>query len=256
MHVMAEASQERFETVYRGRQSFWHHASYMRMAKVLFGLWMLQKSKFHAENKKIFDYGFGAGTMFRFFPKNAQLFGVEQDPKTCQEVAQTLEAAGFRHVHLAPIKVGQEDSNPLLSATYDLVILSHVLEHLPDPAGFLRKMKGCLSLSGMILGLVPINERASNPHHLQLVDYDTVKTWAAVAGFKILGYAEGDPWLYWWQPLYTHDRGWRHIVAKGVSLGLGIPATFCGPQLWHFFGKFAGKLFSARPTQAAFPLAP
>lgn len=252
--MTSDISQKRFEKVYRGRQSIWHHASYMRMAKVLLGFWMLKRHGFHGGGKKIFDYGFGAGTFFRFFPKTAHLYGVEQDPQICLEVSASLQKSGFRHIHLKSIAVGEESRHPFLAETYDLIILSHVLEHLPDPADWLGRMRACLSSQGMILGLVPIHERAPNPHHLHSVDQAVVKRWADISGLRVLDYQEADPWLYWLQPLYTADDGWMHLLAKSASLALGLPATICGAKLWHLLGCGAEKLFFTKPTQAVFLL--
>lgn len=87
-------SQEVFETVYRGRQSGLHHAAYMRMCKVLLALRVLREARVDMQKADIFDYGFGAGTFYRYCPTNARLAGVEQDPVVCQEVAGMLAGRG------------------------------------------------------------------------------------------------------------------------------------------------------------------
>src|SRR4051812_40275231 len=80
--VMADGSsraarkQEDFLTCYRGRQSALHHASYMRMAKVLFALSLCEEAEIGLEDRDILDYGFGAGTFYRYCPRSSRLFGV------------------------------------------------------------------------------------------------------------------------------------------------------------------------------------
>ena len=80
------ASQKVFETVYRSCQSFLHHMAYMRMAKVLLTQQVLQKAGVSLNEKSVFDYGFGAGTFFRYCPRSTRLFGVEIDPVNVAEV--------------------------------------------------------------------------------------------------------------------------------------------------------------------------
>lgn len=249
-------SQEVFETVYRGRQSVLHHAAYMRMCKVLLALRVLREARVDMEKADIFDYGFGAGTFYRYCPTSARLAGVEQDPVVCQEVAGMLAGRGFRDADLQPIEIERWKEHPLLAKRYDLFLCSHVLEHLPDPVDFLKAVRSCVKPEGAFLGLVPINERAENPHHLQKVDRAVVEKWAADAGYEVVHYEENDPFLYWAQPLFTVDSGWKHKLAQAMSLDLGLSATLMGERLWFAWGKVFGKLTFSKPTQAAFLLRP
>jgi 2-polyprenyl-3-methyl-5-hydroxy-6-metoxy-1,4-benzoquinol methylase len=249
-------SQEVFETVYRGRQSVLHHAAYMRMCKVLLALRVLREARVDMEKADIFDYGFGAGTFYRYCPTSARLAGVEQDPVVCQEVAGMLAGRGFRDVDLQPIEIERWKEHALLARRYDLFLCSHVLEHLPDPVDFLKAVRSCVKPEGAFLGLVPINERAENPHHLQKVDRAVVEKWAADAGYEVVHYEENDPFLYWAQPLFTVDSGWKHKLAQALSLDLGLSATLVGERLWFAWGKVFGKLTFSKPTQAAFLLRP
>ena len=99
----------------------------MRMGKVLLGLRMLRLAGLPLENGEVFDYGFGAGTFYRYLPKTAEFFGVEQDPVVCQEVAVMLKERGFKHIDLQPIEIKHWKEHPLLQKRYDLFLCSHVL---------------------------------------------------------------------------------------------------------------------------------
>jgi SAM-dependent methyltransferase len=230
--------------------------SYMRMAKVLLTLSLLRKAGVQLEGKSLFDYGFGAGTFFRYCPANTRLIGVELDAQNVAEVTTMLASRGYKDVHLEPIKMSHWEEHPLLDQRYDAVLCSHVLEHLPDPVLFLRRIQNCLGPGGLFIGLVPINERKSNPHHVQIVDQPTIQLWARKSDFEIRCYMEGDQWGYWFQPLYATETesGLPHRVGQIVSMALGIPATILGPQLWRTFGEAFGRLTFSKPTQAAFVL--
>ena len=253
---MESIGQEAFKTCYRGRAGQLFHAAYMRMGKVLFALHILRATGKRLTQKDIFDYGFGAGTFYRYCPKDSRLFGVEQDPVVCQEVAAMLGSRGYESVDLRPIEIERWKEHPLLHRQYDLFLCSHVLEHLPDPVDFLKTVRPCVKPDGVFLGLVPINERAENPHHLQKVDRAVVERWAADAGYEVAYYEENDPFLYWAQPLYTVTSGWKHKLAQAMSLDLGISATLFGERLWFAWGRIFGKLTFSKPTQAAFLLRP
>ncbi len=243
-----------FETVYRGRQSAWHHMAYMRLGKVWLALEILRQNGMNLVGKEIFDYGFGAGTLFHYLPKTADLFGVEQDPEVCEKVAARIKKKWHGKVDLAPIEIERWTEHRLLKQKYDLIVCSHVLEHLPEPDGLLKVLGECLSPTGRIVGLVPIHEREENPHHVQKASKGVILSWAKSSGLEVEKYLEGDPWLYWLQPLYTHDAGAWHIVAQGVSFGLGLLARFSGPRGWARLGQIFGALTGSLPTQAAFIL--
>jgi SAM-dependent methyltransferase len=226
------------------------------MSKVMLALRVLRLKGLSLQRADVFDYGFGAGTFYRYCPTSARLSGVEQDPVVCQEVAQMLAGRGHRQVDLQPIEIERWRDQPLLQKSYDVFLCSHVLEHLPDPVDFLNTVRPCVKPGGVFVGLVPVNERAENPHHLQKVDRSVVERWAFDAGYGVAYYEENDPFLYWPQPLYTVSSGWKHKLAQAMSLDLGLSATLFGERLWFAWGKVFGKLTFSKPTQAAFLLRP
>lgn len=247
-------SQDDFKECYRGRQSALHHAAYMRMSKVLLALHLCGKAGIALDDKDIFDYGFGAGTFFRYCPRNSRLFGVEMDAENVASVRAMVRERGFPEPDLRTIEIERWESHPLLKRKYDVILCSHVLEHLPDPAMFLKTLRECLGANGVFLGLVPINERLMDPHHVQRLDRAKIEDFARVAGLRVATYIETDPWLYWVQPVFARERSAMHKLAQLVSVSLGVPATLLGPRLWFAAGKGFAFLTASKPTQAGFVL--
>lgn len=252
---MSAPSQKLFHTVYRGRQSRLRHLAYMRMAKVLVLQRVLDRLGMSLEGKDVFDYGFGAGTFFHYCPKDARLFGVELDSIAVAEVGSLLRERGHAKVALEQIEIENWMGHRLLRRRYDLIVCSHVLEHLEQPGEFLSVLGRCLRPGGVFVGLVPINERIMEPHHVQRIHRELVEVWAAESGLYLQAWWEEDPWLYWLQPLFTHERGWHHRVAQGLSVVVGSVASACGWRLWGSLGVGFQRLTGSRPTQAALVLA-
>jgi len=230
--------------------------AYMRMSKVLLALETLGAVGIDLRNKRVFDYGFGAGTFFWHCPASARLSGVEMDLQNIEEVAERLRARGYRHLDLRRIEIESWADHPLLNQEYDLFLCSHVLEHLPDPAAFLRRVRSCIAPGGRFIGLVPLNERAENPHHVAAPDRAMIGGWAREAGYVMSFYEENDPFLYWFQPLFAADSGWRHKAAQAVSLGLGVAVKALGRRAWFALAPLFARATSSLPTQAVFLLEP
>ena len=247
-------SQETFFTCYRGNQGVWHHAAYMRMSKVLLLRVLLSRHKLESAEKDILDYGFGAGTFFRYCPKSSRLFGLELDPVNVAEVTAMLGRRGFEQVNLQAMTIENWAQHPLLDRKYDVIVCSHVIEHLPEPAVFLERMGRCLKPGGVFLGLVPINERSMDPHHVQTMSRAKLEAWAGAAQLRLIDWFESDHWLYWLQPLFTRERGGRHKCAQVISLGVGVIACGVGANVWFKLSRWFGALSCSQPTQAAFVL--
>ncbi len=228
--------------------------SYMRMSKVLAAFSALSEMQYDLTESRIFDYGFGAGTLFRHCPKTSGLFGVEIDVENVKVVSEMLRTLGYSQVDLQPVSVDSWKEHPLLKGGYDLVVCSHVLEHLDAPIDFLTILRRCLGKDSLFLGVVPINELAQNPHHLHSVDRDMIQRWANDANMDVCLYREFDPLSYHLQPLFTFDTGWKHRLAQTISMSFGVASSILGHRRWWKFNDKAGKLIGGRPTQAAFVL--
>ncbi len=238
---------------YRGRQGALHHLAYMRMSKVLLALDLCRRAGITLSGKDVFDYGFGAGTFFRHCPRASRLFGVEMDAENVAAVRAMLTGRG-QTADLQTIDIAHWSQHPLLARKYHVILCSHVLEHLPEPAAFLTRLRECLHPGGAFIGLVPINERVLDPHHVQPLDEAKIRALATAAGLRVTDYVEADPWLYWLQPIWTSETGLRHKVAQALSFGLGLLATTLGPRLWSTAGHLARPLTLGKFTQAAFIL--
>lgn len=229
--------------------------AYMRMSKVLLTLRALDRAGIKTKDRTLFDYGFGAGTFFRYCPKDLELFGVEMDSENIRDVLQMLESRGQKAL-LEKIEIENWGEHPLLQRRYDIFLCSHVLEHLPDPTEFLRRVRSCIKPGGIFLGLVPLNERVPNPHHIHAPTRSMIESWISEAGYQMGWYEENDPYTFHFQPLYAVDRGWKHRAAQIVSLGLGVPASCVGQRIWFALGRIFSVLTLSKPTQAVFVCTP
>lgn len=202
----------------------------------------------------IFDYGFGAGTFFLQCSPNARIGGCEIEERTVKEVENTLRLRGFQNFCLGVIELGQPEQFLRNHSGYDVVLCSHVLEHIPDPVPLMRLLADVARPGGHLIFLVPINERFPDAHHEHKVTADLIKEWTARSGMECTALVESDPWTYPFQRFVVAEHGWKHRVAQGINLFIGILASLVGPLRWSALSDALQSLPLMKPVQCGFVL--
>jgi SAM-dependent methyltransferase len=114
-----------------------------------------------AEHGRLLDIGCANGNLLKSFHglrPNWKLSGAEPT----EQWKETVLA-------LPAVEAFYGGPNPAYSGQFDVISLSHVLEHIPDPVAFLRSVSGRLTVRGRILLAVP-NLR-QNPTDLVIADH-------------------------------------------------------------------------------------
>lgn len=136
---------------------------------------------------KVLEIGCGNGDLLaRLSTLGWQTYGVETDPKS----AAIAQARGLQVV------VGEFDGQKFEPATFDAVIMSHVIEHVGDPAALLRACRKSLKPDGRLLMLTPNLKSLGHrwfgrdwlhldpPRHLHLFTRESIALTCQQAGFE------------------------------------------------------------------------
>ncbi len=139
----------------------------------------------------LLDYGAGDGAVLKSAGKllpEWQLQALDITDKFREEILRLPGVVGFT----------SGDPAQLPREHFDLIVLWHTLEHVPEPANMLRSFHQWLKPEGQVLVQVPDAER--NPYDLGVVDhvshftYATLRFCARNAGFEIA--ADGHSWTH------------------------------------------------------------
>jgi len=149
--------------------------------------------RLHPVVRRHLDVGSSTGVLLAHFGRafDSQGFGVEPGEADRSEVA----GAGFKVV------ASIEQIPPQAEGSFDLVTLSHVLEHLPDPVGTLRELRARW-LAGDGLLLVETPNLFSHPSfelaHLTAFSAATLRGALEVAGLEMVElHRHGKPYSRW-----------------------------------------------------------
>jgi SAM-dependent methyltransferase len=94
----------------------------------------------------VLDVGCGRGDLgAALVERGWRVAGIDPSPSAC-------DAARARGIDA---RVGTLDANPFAADTFDAIVMNHTLEHVPDPAGDLRRTRTLLRAGGVLVISVP-----------------------------------------------------------------------------------------------------
>lgn len=174
---------------------------------------------------RVLDVGCGFGDLLIYLrSRGCEVEGVDLDARA----AVTAARSGI------PVRTGHLRDCSLQDASYDVIVMSHSLEHVADPAGDLAHCFRRLRPGGLLHLAVPNGASAglavdgagwihlSLPLHFWFFDTDSLGAMVSRTGFEIIDVATTSRW---------HNLGvWKQQVLAGQVIGatarLGRLAAF------------------------------
>lgn len=123
---------------------------------------------------RVLDAGCGNGALLRLLGEggSAELHGLEMSEALCEKARRTLDTRA--RIHRGNVQAGL----PFSSASFDLVILSEVIEHLRHPDLVLGEVQRLLKADGRVVVTIP-NASAYEPFFAQAQRRDGTGRWQA-----------------------------------------------------------------------------
>jgi SAM-dependent methyltransferase len=220
-----EINYRAFDSLYRQgflKQRFSHLAQ-TKHRTLRFGL---KTCGLSPREERILDLGFGtAQTLLSFSPQNS-IAGVEISDESLR-IAQTLaRRKGFQTFDFR--KPEPDGSIPFKDASFDLVICSHLLEHLPDDRRMLQEIRRLLAPDGFGVVLIPLEQDVDGVLPRDSVEVDDMEVLARGGRYHVRQ--------------YNHDT-FLHILSENE---LEIRFAYMNEYLWDMFKSFFRKRLHRR----------
>jgi len=135
--------------------------------------------------RRILDIGFGAGSILFALDRDNALFGVELARTAVRDAERRALRRGVRE--FAFREYDGRGPIPFDADAFDVVVCSHVLEHVPDDRFLLAEIRRLLRPGGRALLNVPLNEgRYADPHHVRRYTASSFARRVAEAGLEVV----------------------------------------------------------------------
>jgi 2-polyprenyl-3-methyl-5-hydroxy-6-metoxy-1,4-benzoquinol methylase len=146
--------------------------------------------------QRILDYGCGVGTIdFYLASRGYYVLGVDISSKAIKSANNTKKILGINNVLFRTL-INNKDKC-LKNNSFDLVICSEVLEHIPDDRGLLVKFNKYMRKGGDLILSVPsdsaplfkiglLNNFDKKVGHIRRYNFESIKSILLKSNFKIL----------------------------------------------------------------------
>ena len=147
---------------YYHKPPWWFWFRYDTQVKKKTALWLLREAGLDKRQKRVLEIGFGSGAVLFSFERDCQIAGVEVSQSAVAEATVRAQSLGFQN---ADFRLVHNDLLPFSDKAFDVVIASHVLEHVNDDSLLISEMSRVLDDRGVAIVIVPTNEKYADPKH-------------------------------------------------------------------------------------------
>ena len=145
---------------------------------------VLKELDFDPKHKRILDVGFGTGDLLFTFPLSCTLLGVELSPDAVWAIEADSRIRAYRG---HDFQVAHSDGTPPLpDEPVDLILTSHVLEHVPDDIEFLKHLARGLKPGGLMVNFVPVEPEGFDPKHVRTYTADSLARKMESVGMRLV----------------------------------------------------------------------
>jgi SAM-dependent methyltransferase len=197
--------------------------------------------------QRVLDIGFGFGLILFSLDRSNRIAGVELARSAVEFARVQASRCGFREAEF--VHYSGAGLLPLPDASYDLIVCSHVLEHVPDDRFILREIGRLLAPGGRVFLNVPINEdHFEDPNHVRKYTVEGFRALLKELGFELRFEREADrlwDWFGWF-----FEKGYHDLPVIGFPLSSLINVA-ASSLPYGLASRLERVLTRARPRQFA-----
>jgi ubiquinone/menaquinone biosynthesis C-methylase UbiE len=234
---------------YYDKPWWWFALRYDTQIKRKTCLYLLRKAGVTIKSQRVLEIGFGSGAILFSLDRRCELHGLELSTSAVSRARRIAISKGYRS---SEFKQSSTVKLPYGDGLFDVVIASHVLEHVSDDCELLREMRRVLASSGVAIVLVPINERYADANHMRSYAPGGVKRIAQASGFASTVEMQNELLFHLVEAFYFrgYNKKWP-ILGPAIAAAFNIPAALMPFWLARILDR-ALATFGLAPRQAGY----
>jgi len=185
----------------------------------------------------VLDIGFGSGDLLFEAEPSCRICGIEVSASAIAEARTIAARRGYRD---HDFREATDDGHlPYPSSFFDLVICSHVLEHVPDDRAALAEIRRVLRPSGHAILFVPVEPEGFDPKHRRLYGVNSLVARARSVGL-LPAFVEAQ--MRWAWPMRFLELPTLHGGGRLASACDGLQHVLAAPLPMPVAGWLDGLL--------------
>lgn len=253
MNSAEQINKDYYDQLYRKRspliQLIYPFISYDQQCKSKYNVdFITNELKKSKSQFRFLDYGFGHGSFILKMPKKADLYGCDISQEAVYNFPKVAKMIGKNVKTFLPKDLDDATQN----LQFDMISLSHVIEHVDNDEALLRSLTPKLKPDGKFLINVPINEVWEDPKHVRKYTLEYMEQLAERLGLKIERAEEAERWSAYFldmemvkkasRPVVVFQRALRFLLALMPTKLLAyseklLPSKFKHQQLLALLSK-------------------
>jgi SAM-dependent methyltransferase len=149
---------------------------------------VLSELDLEASRARVLDVGFGGGDLLASFPTGCFVYGAEISVSAVRRARRSKRFAAYAGHRFT--LVPENDPEALPCGPFDIVLCSHVLEHVDDDRRWMRALYKRVAPAGLVAAFVPVEATGYNPDHVRVYTVSSLRALVEGCGFTVV-HAEG-----------------------------------------------------------------
>jgi ubiquinone/menaquinone biosynthesis C-methylase UbiE len=235
-----EANKKQYDEYY-AKPSWWFKLRYPTQIKRKTVGFLIKRAGILPTKLKVLEIGFGSGDVLLSFPTDCEICGIELSRSAISRAEKRAESKGFSTYSFVTEDVGFTSFE---ENYFDLIIASHVLEHVSDDVALLSTIYRMLKIGGAAIFLVPINEKFEDPNHVRHYSPHSLKMQIANVGSgRILSEIENDFLFRLVEAFYykNYNKRWG-LLGTIASVGINLPIANLPFSFYQRIDQVMGSL--------------
>ena len=151
-----------YDTYYQ-KPDWWFRFRYDTQVKRKTCIYLLKQADRALSNQRVLEIGFGSGATLFSFETSCEIHGLEISHSAIARAQEKARKLGYK---VSDFRIAEGALLPYPNEYFDVIMASHVVEHVEDDRGLLKEISRVLKPDGIAVLLIPINEIYDDPNHV------------------------------------------------------------------------------------------